>query len=103
MCIHAFGYWACLCRLVYHALKLLISPTECICDLMFIIFWGVLPRSWIEIYRRFGLTCFLSLMLPDCTAFHSREGNVHMRRHEDLICVLLGRRTDGRLFYRPFD
>lgn len=27
-----------------------------------------------EIYRRFGLICFLRLMSPDCTAFHSREG-----------------------------
>jgi len=26
-----------------------------------------------------------------------------MHRHEDLIRVLLGRGTDGRLFYRPFD
>jgi len=45
MCILAFGYWACLCRLVSHAVELFISPTECIYDLMIMIFWGVLPRS----------------------------------------------------------
>lgn len=42
-------------------------------------------------------------MLPDCTVFHSREGDVHVHRHEDLIRVLLGRGSDGLLFYRPFD